>query len=201
MRMWSLLTVGVVALLWSAEVHAALGPGTAPPGVTASAWNQMAGRAEWVAESVAKLAPNANKACVYAVVLELLGAHEVGLSQDVSGRGLDTPRLRRTVAKGHETSFSDALKKNVDDQCGGGGGGLAETLRGVLRFAAEQAEWDIANYDALKRDVSRAVEMLVKLGVIMPAAEGAAAATGTISLPVLDPALFMPKKHDPLDGT
>ena len=187
----------------TAQAHAALGPSSPPPGVTSSAWNRMTGRAEWVAESVTKIAPKADKPCVYAVVLELLGLAQVEVSLDVKGRRADTPPLRRSVAKGQESSFSEALKRNVDDQCkGGSGGGLAESLRGVLKFAQDQGEWDTENYEALKRKVIHAAEAMIKLGIFVPAVERAVTlpAAPSVGLPVLNPSLFMSKEHDPRDG-
>jgi hypothetical protein len=190
--------LSMVLLLSSLAHAAALGPSNPPPGVASEAWGKMTGRADWVARSVAKLAPGANKECVYAVVLELLGEVEVAWSQDEKGRGQGT---KRSVAKGREAAFSDALKKNSLDSCGGGGGGstaLVESLKGVLRFTADQEGWDVANHEKLKREVVRAAQGLVGMGLFAPAAGGAAVPAG-VPLPILNPELFMPRERN--DGT
>jgi hypothetical protein len=188
--------------LMAGSAHAALGPTNPPPGVTPAAWKQMTGRADWVARSVSNLSPKANRACVYAVVLRLLGGSELEYSLDVTGRQAETPSMRRSVAKGKETDFSESLERNVEEECGGPrGGGLAETLNGVFRFTADNAEWEVANYERLKGDVSRAAEALVKMGAFLPATEAAASATAGMGLPMLNPELFMPRRADPHDGT
>jgi hypothetical protein len=178
-----------------------LGPSNPPPGITAEAWKGMTGRAAWVSKSVKAIAPKADSGCVYAVVLELLGGIHASYSQD-------KPEFRegpRDVAKGKVKAFKSALKQNSEDECGGGSGGagIADTVRGLLQFAAQQEEWDVANYGELKGSVARAAEAIVKMGIFVPAGatEGATLLRTGIALPVLDPSLFMPKTSGPNDGT
>lgn len=193
----SAIAVAMVLFFAPPANAAALGPTNPPPGITPAAWQQMTGRAGWVARSVATLARKVNHECVFAVALELLGETERAWSEDAPGRA----GAPRTVAAGREKDFTRTLKQNSEDQCGGPGGGLTGTVRGVLRFAAEQSEWQEANFERLKTDVWRAAEVLVKMGAFVPVADGAATLPAGVSLPMLNPELFMPRRSNPRDGT
>jgi hypothetical protein len=175
-----------------------LGANTPPPG--ALNWPKVHGRAQWVADSVKALAPNANVACVYAVALEILGAMEVEWSLDVKGRG---PGTRRTVAPNSEFAYSDALKKNAEQQCNdkGGGGGLRETVRGLLFFTSSREDWMTERYERLTGGVTQAAQGLLSLGVLVPEGGAALPVLPTISLPILSPELFMAREPDPAEGT
>lgn len=188
-------------LLLSATANAApLGPGNPPPG--ANDFRRMAQRADWVRDSVLKVAPSANGRCIYAVALELVGLAELAWSDDVTARG----NRPRSVRKGEAEEFKKSLRDNARNECEDwrgppGSGGMYETVRGLLSFAADENGWMSSNHERLKVDVMRAAEAFVKMGAFVPVAEGAAALPAGISLPILNPELFMPRQAQPGDGT
>jgi hypothetical protein len=188
-----------VLFFFTTVAHAQLGPMNPPPG--AVDFRSMHRRAEWVRTSVQKLVPDADGACIYAVALELVGILEANWSTDVKERG----KSPRTVRKGQEQAFLKSLRENAESECGGSGpGGKYATVRGLLEFASEQEEWDKANFEATKRDVLRAAEGLLRLGVFAPAAS-AAVAGGVVAnasaLITLDPSVFTNPTRTPPDGT
>lgn len=192
------MRLALLLVLLSSPAFASLGPSNPPPGVTSKAWSEMLGRAAWVRDSVKKFSPNAKVGCIEAVALDLLGAIEVGWSTDPKGRGVGT---KRTVAKGQEDAFKRALKDNADKACkddGDGSGGLQSSVRGLLEWADRQEEWTSSGYGRLKADMLHSIHGFMALGSIVPAAEGGVAAFPSISLPILNPELFMPREDQSL---
>lgn len=203
MRSVTLLPVALLMSLLTTGAQAApLGLSNAPPGAVAAAWKKSCARASWVAEAVAALAPSANKACIYATVLEILGEADVEISLDAAGRG---PGVRRPVTKGQEDAFLKSVKENAERECkggGGGGGGLHATVKGLLKFASQEGYWATDNFESTKAKVERAAEAMLKAGLFVPvtkAAEGAAAAAGATI--IFDPRVFIDPTKPPEDGT
>lgn len=189
------MRLALLLVLLSSPAFAQLGPGRPPPG--ANEFRRMSQRAEWVRDAVLKVAPRANGRCIYAVALEMVGLAELAWSDNVVARG----KHPRSVRKGEAEAFKRSLHENArsecyDDNMRGPPGGMYETTKGLLTFASDQEDWMKANYERLKVDVIQALEGFAKMGTLVPAAEGGAAAFPVLSLPILNPDLFMPPQEE-----
>lgn len=206
------LVLAVLVVALSTVASAGLGPTSPPPGLVGEAGQRMWARATAGAAKAADIAhelvPGSNRDCLEAVFLKVLAGYKIAAS------GEDGIEVRIEPSK--KPAALDALARNRDDKCTGGGDGGA-TVEAMARFSLEHGEWDTS--PQFRVEASEAVRYLygrsaarltpespgvlhlLKLGILVPAAEGAAAAPAGVGLPIINPELFMPRKADPNQGT
>lgn len=206
--------------LFPVTSRAAIGPSSPPPGWsgTESQWEAVWNRSDFYAKKASKLVKGASQKCLHGVLLRVLGFIEAQVSADaVKGE----PDVRMTVHPKDRARFDDALKRNRDEQCGPpGGSAVVESAEALARLGTQEADWAFDSYPGEKltrADLGDGISYLyerakpkltpttpwllelLKLGIFVPAVEGAKAAASGVALPILNPQLFMKREAGPND--